>query len=35
MVNILVIGASNGTVVEIQEGLRVGESVALHDPSAR
>ncbi len=28
------IGASNGTMVEIQEGLRDGERVTLHDPTA-
>ncbi len=28
------IGATNGTRVEIQEGLQAGEKVALHDPSA-
>ena len=28
------IGSTNGTKVEIQEGLRVGESVALYDPAA-
>jgi multidrug efflux pump subunit AcrA (membrane-fusion protein) len=28
------LGATNGTLVEIQEGLRAGESVALHDAVA-